>query len=245
MFLIAIIGLIGANTFGFWGFGGISWEEEVLLHDGSNIIIKRSVERGGRHEIGQRPPIKKQSLSFTLPSSQQTVNWKVEYARDIGYADLSPIMLDIVDNIPFLVTRTVGCLAYNKWGRPNPPYIIFRYINKTWQQIELKNLPLALKVPNMIISSPDVMAQRTEMKVVPASKINEINSSLSQPEYKSILREPVKIWCKEHIHTGTYKWLSIDWFSEASNYNACIDVCAREKVSRAECPCQRFFKKGE
>lgn len=37
---------------GFLGFGGYSWKEEVLLHDGSKIVVERSVERGGRHEIG-------------------------------------------------------------------------------------------------------------------------------------------------------------------------------------------------
>lgn len=162
-------------------------------------MVKRTADRGGRHEIGQRPPIETQSLSFTLPSSQQTVSWKVEYAEDIGYADLSPIMLDIVDNTPFLVNRTVGCLAYNKWGRPNPPYIIFRYANKTWQQIELEDLPMALKVPNMIISSPDLEAQRAGMDPVSAEKIYKLNNQLSQPEYKTILWESME----PGVHEGS------------------------------------------
>lgn len=29
-----------------FGLGGTSWKEEVLLHDGSKIIVERSVERG-------------------------------------------------------------------------------------------------------------------------------------------------------------------------------------------------------
>ena len=188
---LAIVVLGGAVVF--VGIGNsASWREEVLLHDGRKLVVKRTADRGGRHEIGQRPPIESQSLSFRLPSSNKTVRWEVEYAKDIGYADLSPIMLDIFDSTPYLVNRTVGCLAYNKWGRPNPPYIIFRYTDKTWQQIELNNLPLALKVPNMIISSPDVAAERTGMKVVSAEKIRELNSSLSQPEYKTVLRESIE-----------------------------------------------------
>jgi hypothetical protein len=39
---------------GLFGFGGTSWKEEVLLHDGSKVIVDRSAERGGRHEIGQK-----------------------------------------------------------------------------------------------------------------------------------------------------------------------------------------------
>jgi len=47
---------------------GIAGKEEVLLHDGSKLIVERTVERGGRHEIGQPPPIKVESLS--LPCQQ-------------------------------------------------------------------------------------------------------------------------------------------------------------------------------
>jgi hypothetical protein len=57
-------------------FGGTSWKEEVLLHDGGKIVVTRSVDRGGRHEIGQKPPYKEQSLRLTMPSTSQTVKWE-------------------------------------------------------------------------------------------------------------------------------------------------------------------------
>ncbi|MHB1677389.1 MAG: hypothetical protein ACYCSS_07610 [Sulfuriferula sp.] len=41
-----------------------TWKEEALQNDGSTIMVERSVERGGRHAIGQEPPIKQQSLAF-------------------------------------------------------------------------------------------------------------------------------------------------------------------------------------
>ena len=53
------------------GFGGDSWKEEVLLHDGSTIIVKRSQSYGGRHEIGQPPPIKEHTITFMLPNARQ------------------------------------------------------------------------------------------------------------------------------------------------------------------------------
>ena len=242
---MAIVLLGGAVVF--VGIGNsASWREEVLLHDGRKLLVKRTAVRAGRHEIGQRPPIRTQSLSFTLPSSKQAVRWKVEYAKDIGYADLSPIMLDIMDKTPYLVCRTVGCLAYNKWGRPNPPYIIFRYIDKTWQQIALDDLPLALKVPNMIISSPDVTAERTGMKVVSAEKIRELNSSLSQPEYRAILRDPLSQeridWCVEKFRTKD-GWTSIYIFKTQPTYERCVDACKFKKVLSGHCPCDRLFSK--
>ena len=137
LFLLVVFAILGAgmNAYAFLGLGGTSWKEEALLHDGQKIIVERWVHRGGRHEIGQRPPIKEQSLTFTMPSSKQTITWKVEFCKEVGYADLSPIMLGIVNGTPYLVTQPVACLAYNKWARPNPPYIVFRYTNKAWPAI--------------------------------------------------------------------------------------------------------------
>jgi hypothetical protein len=40
--LILIMGAGMNSNAGLFGFGGTNWKEEVLLHDGSNIIIKRS-----------------------------------------------------------------------------------------------------------------------------------------------------------------------------------------------------------
>ena len=59
--------LAGSNPFG----SGTSWQEEVLLHDGRVMVVDRSVDRGGRHEIGQKPPYKEQRLSFTMPDTKQ------------------------------------------------------------------------------------------------------------------------------------------------------------------------------
>ena len=205
--LIVILGS-GIDAYGFLGFGGTSWQEEVLLHDGGKIIIDRWVDRGGRHEVGQKPPIKEQHLSFTLPSSREKITWKVVASKEVGNAEISPIMLGIVNETPYLVMKIVGCLAYNKWKRPNPPYIVFRYTNKVWQQIEIQELPSELKVPNLIISSPDVEAQQSGMNPVSAAKIRALNSSLRQPEYKTILREAVEpgkyegstVNCEELVH---------------------------------------------
>ncbi len=189
--LLVIVGF-GMYALGIFGFGGTCWQEEILLHDGRTIIVERWTDRSGRHEVGQLPPIKEQSLTFTLPSSKQTVSWKVKYCKEVGYADLSPILVDIVNETPYLVTRPVACLAYNKWKRPNPPYIVFRYTDKTWQQIPQQELPTELEVPNLIISSPDIEAKRAKSKPISAEQIRKLNGTLRQPELKTILREPLE-----------------------------------------------------
>lgn len=191
--LISIV-ILGTtmNAFGFLGFGGTSWQEEVLLHDGSKIVVKRSVDRGGRHEIGQQPPIKEQSLAFSLSTTGERIIWKSEYSKDVGLADFMPISFDIVAGTAYVVANPVGCLSYNKWGRPNPPYIIFKYQNKEWQRITVQELPPEIQTPNLIISSPDNAAERTGKGFISADDVRKLNNRLTQPEYKTILREPVK-----------------------------------------------------
>ena len=169
-----------------------SWQEEVLLHDGSKVIAKRTVSRGGRHEIGQMSPIKEQSLSFALPSSNKHITWEDPFSGDIGSASFLPMLLDISKGIPYIVASPMGCLAYNKWGRPNPPYVIFKHDGKNWQRISLQELPDEIKTPNILSSSPDIEAKKLGVDIVSADFIKQWTSEFTQPEYKTILREPVK-----------------------------------------------------
>ncbi|MFH1026372.1 MAG: hypothetical protein V1791_00065 [Pseudomonadota bacterium] len=213
--LVAIL-IMGTsmNAFGFLGLGGTSWKEEVLLHDGQKMIVKRSVERGGRHEIGQKAPYKAQSLVFVVSGTNQEVTWEDKFSEDLGMANFLPMLLDVRDGVAYLVVSPMGCLSYNKWGRPNPPYVIFKYDGKAWQRIPLEELPTEIKTPNLIFSMPDIEVEKASTRFMTAEKIKAIISGYKQPEYKTILREPVKpgtagssVNCEEMIH---YKcgWIS-------------------------------------
>lgn len=195
--LILMMGVSMSAEAGLFGFGATSWKEEVLLHDGSKIIVSRTVERGGRHEIGQEPPIKEQSLSFTLPKTNEKVTWEDKFTEDVGGANFLPMLLDIRDGIAYLVASPMGCLAYNKWGRPNPPYVVFKYQGKAWSRIVLQELPMEFKIPNLIFSSPDDEAKNTGQPIVSAETIKALYAGYSQHEYKTILREALP---KERIN---------------------------------------------
>lgn len=186
------LALIMGVSFTACGAGKSSWKEEVLLQDGSKIIVERSVDRGGRHEIGQQPPIKEQSFTFAIPKTNESITWKSGFSEDIGLADFQPLLLDISSDTAYVVTHPVGCLSYNKWGRPNPPYIVFKYEGKVWTRIAIQELPADIKTPNMIFSSPDSTVKKLGTHFVKAEMVQEINSSLTQPEFKTILREPIK-----------------------------------------------------
>lgn len=181
---------MNANA-GLFGFGGTSWKEEALLHDGSTLVVQRSVERGGRHEIGQQPPYKEQSLSFTLPGVNRTIKWEDHYSDDIGTASFLPMLIDIYKDTPYLITSPMGCLSYNKWDRPNPPYVVFKHDGSAWKRIPLPELPVEIKRPNLIFSAPDNAVEKLGKNFVTAEAIQEIIGKYRQPEYKIILREPL------------------------------------------------------
>jgi hypothetical protein len=231
---------------GLFGFGGTSWKEEVLLHDGSKIIVTRAVERDGRHEVGQNPPYKEQSLVFTMPGTKQQVTWEDKFSEDIGTASFLPMLIDIVKDTAYLVASPMGCLSYNKWGRPNPPYVIFKYDAKAWQRIQLQELPAEIKIPNLIQSSPDTEVEKSGKSFISAEMIKAIAADYRQPESKTILREPVKdggiTSCEHMVPYGKSGWLGLDWFRDQPSYEACLKFCERKGVSQQNCPCEALFK---
>ena len=178
----------------FLGLGGDIWKEEVLLHDGQKIIVERTIKRHGGHEIGQRPPIGDQSIRFTMQGTHRQVEWKDEYSEDVSGANFLLMALDVVQDTAYLVVTPMGCQSYNKWGRPNPPYVIFKNDGegKEWIRIPLQDLPAEIRLPNMLHSSPDDVAKNSAKGgIVSAETIRSENDGFRQPEFRTILREAI------------------------------------------------------
>lgn len=244
--LLLMIGVSMSADAGFLGFGGTSWKEEVLLHDGSKIIAERSVERGGRHELGQQPPIKEQSLTFILPSTNESVTWEDNFTEDVGGANFLPMLLEVRKDIAYLVVHPMGNLSFMKWGSPNPPYVAFKYQNKKWNRITLQELPAELTAPNLIFSSPDDEAKKTGQRIVSVEAIKRLYDGYRQSEYKTIARTPLEHWKTrpqdKKVRTEGGGWLGIGWFSDQPSLEACLKNCTREKVNPQDCPCNTLFK---
>ncbi len=255
--LVFIVMLVTSiNACGFLGiFGQASWKEEVLLHDGSKIIVKRWQKRGGRHTLGDSPPVQEYTLKFKLPNSDKTIIWKDGPTEDIEDRNFAPRALHIKNNIPYLITTTHGCLAYNKWGRPNPPYVIFKYENNEWTNIPFSELPAEFKNNNLVGDTLNDEKKLVSLGLVSAEMVNEFNENYrddTQKEYKSIVRDPIKKvgpeMCPELIYSGNGRWMGLDFFTRKSNYEECMAVCIRFRIKDEYCPCNKLFKtktKGE
>ena len=176
----------GAGLFGHT----MSWKEEVLLHDGSKIIAER------HYNLGDYPAIEShnrealdETVTFNLPGTNKKIVWKNDFRDSVPEPNsLNLIRLDVVKGVPYIATYPAGCIAYNKWGRPNPPQILFKYENEQWQRITLAELPSELigTHANVIVGRPDVRIAKSFYTV---EGVNAENQDISTPEYRTILRE--------------------------------------------------------
>ena len=109
--LFLLLALLSLNAdAGFLGFGGDSWNEEVLLHDGNKIIVKRSQSYGGRREIGQSAPIKEHTISFTLPHTGKVITWTSEYSDDVGRANFTLLAIHVLAGTPYIVAYPLSLI---------------------------------------------------------------------------------------------------------------------------------------
>lgn len=220
----------------------VSWQEEVVLHDGSKIMVDRSQSYGGRRELGQSPPIKEQTISFTIPNTNEYISWKSEYGEDIKRANFTPLALHISDGVPYIILTTTSCLSYNKWGRPNPPYVIFKFQSKVWQRIFLEELPIELDSINLVIATKSNEEVLLDESPINSVLMKELNRDINQPELNGILRKSVYTsYCPVMIHDGKGNWRSDDSFKRQPDIDACLKKCERTGYDVKHCPCNHIF----
>jgi len=234
------------------GVGDLSWKEEVLLHDGRTIFVTRRQSFGGRHEIGTSPPARENAISFKLPNTAQAYTWTSEFDVHLGRTNFHLLALHVLNETPYLVTMPNLCLAYNKWGRPNPPYILFKNDGKSWRQIPLSELPVEFNTINLIVniqSERQIKELERPRGYVTEVDVKKANRELRQPEYQSILREERKVGaknsqvdCEEMFFDGHDSWRSKDMF-EHSSQEECTQFCTRSSIAAEFCKC--FITKKE
>jgi hypothetical protein len=109
------------------------WMEDVVLDDGSTIVVKRTVKfnetnalGGGAHNTIE----KEATISFTgtlasLPTWSQALMGMVMYR-------------DATKNGQWVVVATTTtCPVWNARGEPRPPYWEFRLTSAGWQEVPL------------------------------------------------------------------------------------------------------------
>jgi hypothetical protein len=198
------------------------WKEEVVLHDGRVLVIERHFNLGGyptpdAHERA----LLDETISFSLSGSNKKISWKTNFKNDASEPNsLSALLLDVVEGVPYLATSPAGCIAYNKWGRPNPPYILFKHINDAWQRIALEEFPPMLVHANLM-STPDSRLLK------PYYTVEQVKAQMQGRNIaaaaKTILRETVSAsqLCPEWVYFEG-NWVSPSYIENKKRYQQLI-----------------------
>ncbi len=152
-----------------------SWVEDALLHDGRIIKVSREVDWTFQFLGGDSgSPVFMESwpdkfwLKFTHPDTQKTIKWQ-------GVQYFNPILLDIVDGVPYLVVLGRPTKDNEKiYGCPELPYIYLRYESGffgKWLPIPVETAPQVLRNANLSPSYPPVSKAPI---VVEVGKINNV-----------------------------------------------------------------------
>jgi hypothetical protein len=246
---LGLIFMLGASMnadAGLFGFGGTSWKEEVLLHDGQIIISERSYNLGGYPTFDSRERAAlDETVTFSLPGTSKKIIWKNDFRDSVPEPNsLNLIRFDIVKGVPYIATYPAGCIAYNKWGRPNPPQVLFKYESNQWWRITLAELPAELinTQSNVVVGRPNTSMLKSFYTV---EGVNAENREIDTPQYRTILRETLPNYgrsCGEMVYDGNGGWVGIDFFKDQPSYAACLQFCKRRINGAQYCLCDAFFK---
>ena len=178
----------------------MNWKEEVLLHDGSKIVVERFYNLGGYQTLDSRERKSiDETVTFTLPGSTKKVTWKTDFRDSVPEQNsLNLLLLDVVKGVPYIATYPAGVIAYSKWGRPNPPYIFFKYEGNEWKRISLEEFPAELVKTNVIVGRPPAELLKSHYTV---EQVNERNYYLEK-EHKTILRTPIDYGPPRPVYSG-------------------------------------------
>jgi hypothetical protein len=166
----------------------MSWKEEVLLHDGQIIIAERFYNLGGYPTIDSSERVElDQTVTFNLPGTHKKIIWKTNYHTSTTEPNsLNLILFDMVNGVPYIATFAGGCLAYEKWNRPNPPQILFKHENHQWIRVPLSEFPTQLSKANVIVGRPSRKLWKPFYSV---AQVNEENRNLVN--HGVVIRKPL------------------------------------------------------
>lgn len=196
--LMLMMGVSMNADAGLFGFGGTSWKEEAQLHDGRKIVLERKDIHDSSlpHAIGQGAPLAEHTTTFNMSDTKQSVTWRSDNRSRSEPDNLDLMVLDFVQGIPYAAARITRCFAYTRWGRPNPPYVFFKYDGKTWQRIPLEEFPAEFKEPNVMVGGYDqysLTVEERDASVLTADTVRKVNRAPGRsPEGYMIIREPLK-----------------------------------------------------
>ena len=220
------------------------WKEEVLLHDGRTIIVDRAQKLGGYRTLdapAYARIVLEEKWDFPVPGTRKVVTWRVNQDWPPEGQSLTLITVDFLQGTPYIATWPGGTISYNYWGRPNPPYVFFKYDGKSWLRIPLEEFPKEFTEANVVVGQPRSSRRTGTLSV---AQIKEENNRGLEPYLTRIIRSGLserEVGYPELVTDGKGRWVSIGRFDGQQSYEACVMKCEQERFLGEFCPCKRLF----
>jgi hypothetical protein len=125
---------------------GPTWKEEVVMFDGSKAVVERQQVLGNPLDrelldITLGAPVKGNILRVPLSAGKWTSRWEA--------MGLNPQAVGLIAGIWYISATPKLCDDYDKWGRPIPPYVFFKYAGTAWQRITVEDFPAEVSRRNL------------------------------------------------------------------------------------------------
>ena len=142
-----IVGLLAGVLLAGCG-GSLNWRQEVLFPDGNVVQVDRGYKLGSRYdqEIGTwsaGPPIRGYVLDIPLPGGKGRARWEHDES-------LTPLAVGYHGGSIYLATAPRSCPDYDRYGRPLPAYVFFRFEGE-WKRIAVEEFPEEITNSNLLI----------------------------------------------------------------------------------------------
>lgn len=185
----------------------IEWKQEAPLVDGRVVVVERISKQTGRLFPENVSLEYEQTLAFVHPDTQETIRWTLPKG-------LLPAALDFDGSTAYYLLHAYTVADYNKWGCPNPPWLVYRYERGEWNRVPLEQLPAKITERNLI--DMGTAAQRfTTDRYVSAEMLRRYwSSDYYLKKYKLISRDrvnPIARGCFDDVLVKQGRQSEIDY----------------------------------
>jgi len=153
-----------------------TWQEEVKLNDGRVIVVTQKRRCESAYTGAEMAPcISRETwLTIKLPEfGDKEIVWNEK---------LKPMVVNVHQGQLYVVGRPPTGREFDLYGKPQPPYIAYRWKEGIWERMPLVEIPEAIYDANMIIDLPP---KETKFLTIIQKESSEMNGA---PEY----RKPTK-----------------------------------------------------
>jgi hypothetical protein len=151
-----------------------AWQEEVKLNDGRVIVVaqKRRCEAAYTGHDFASCISRETWLRIKLPEfGSEEIVWNER---------LDPMLVNIDKGKLYVVGRPPTGREFNLYGRPQPPYLGYRWIGEKWEAISFRDIPDAIYDTNMVIDLPP---EETRFLTLVRKNGSEMNGSREYPKF--------------------------------------------------------------